>query len=190
MTEHKSDALMHAALANDWKAEVVTHMELYDVSGDISDIMWHLYAMRGKETLHVVWRGNRLERGLYKYGDQTVKLWWKNEVVKFITGKADPARFMKRANMVISDNDELARSLPWEHDSPAIDIMLAVIRREIRWIRKFDGKVCSAVVDVDLKEKGSAKHFRVCEGKSGRVLEWADALGFHAVGLDQIIDVS
>jgi hypothetical protein len=189
--EHKSEEIKQIALAQGWKAQVEPKFELYDTSGDINDIVWHLYALRNKETLHVVWRGNRLESGQYVYGDYRLKLWWRVEVINVLKGKPDPTKFHKKEKEYIQSYEEIVetRSVPWDADSPAIDIMLAVIKKEVKWVRKIDGVVCTAVVDVDLKEKGSAKHFRVYEGKNGRVLEWADTLGFHAVALDQIIDV-
>lgn len=185
MTEHKSERIRQVALANGWKCEIQTNMDQFEKSGNLQDIHWHLYAKRDSQTIHIVYVGNRLEGGLYKYGDRSIKLWWKYEVIKVLTEKPDPAKYRKK-----SDDDTVDRAVPWDNDSPAMDIMLAVIRKEVKWVRKLDGSVCTAVVDVNLKEKGSAKYFRISEGKNGRVLEWADAMGFHAVALDQIISVS
>lgn len=186
---HKSEALLQIALSNGWKAETLTDVHKFNETNNLKDVIWHLYAQRERETIHVLWEGNRLAGGLYKYGDHTVKLWWKNEVVKFLTGKPDITKFYRHSNEVASADDEY-RSVPWENDTPAVDIMLAVVRKEVKWIRKIDGQIRSAFVDVNLQEPGSAKHFRVYESKHGRVLEWADALGFHSVALDQIIDVA
>jgi hypothetical protein len=185
---HKSETLKQVALLEGWKAEVQTKLDRFNQSNDLNDIEWHIYAMREKETIHAIYLGDRFERAIYKYGDHVLKLFWRWEVIKLLTGKPDPAKFHR--NIPIGEGAPLERSVPWEHDSPAVDIMLAVLRKEIRWIRKFDGQICTAVVNVNLKERGSAKHFRVYEGKKGRVIEWADALGFHAVAIDQIIDVT
>jgi len=185
---HKSDVLVKVAEDNGWKVGVVTDIKKFNETNNVTDVTWNLYALRDKETLHVVYQGNRLTGGLYKYGAHSVKLWWKNEVVKLLTGKPDPAKY--RASGENPPGDEPERSVPWGEDTPAIDILLEVARKEIRWIRKFDNSVRSAVVDVNLNEKGSARHFRIFDSKSGRVLEWADALGFHAVALNQIIEVN
>jgi hypothetical protein len=64
------------------------------------------------------------------------------------------------------------------------------MNRDITWIRKIDGEVCSATVHVNKQSKSALKYFRVYETpKDTRVLEWTDETGFHAVGLDQIINV-
>lgn len=189
MTEHKSEFIKQVALANGWKAEVVTDVDEFQISGDIRDIIWHVYAMRGRETMHVTYIGDLFEKGIYKYGAQVAHLSWRYRVMKFITGQPDPKKFIRNNEPALAE-DAIARNVPWERDTPAIDILLEVMKKEITWVRKFDGQVCTAVVDVNLKERGSAKHFRVYESKTGRVLEWADALGFHAVALGQIIDVS
>lgn len=183
---HKSEHVRQAALSAGWKAEVKTNLDEYEKTGNVKSIIWNLYLLRDHETIHIAWEGNRFLGGLYKYGDHTVKIWWRNELFSFINGKPNPAKRLKKA----VDEDTVTRSVPWEHDSPAMEIMIEVLRKEIRWIRKLDGSICSAIVDVNLSDKGSAKHFRIYDGKNGRVLEWADALGFHAVALDQIIDVS
>lgn len=189
--EHKSEQVKQTALANGWKSEVRTNLDSFEQSDDVNDIQWDVYAMRDKETIHVLYIGDRFEEGTYKYGDHVVELSRRGEAVKFLTGKPDPRKFHKKRREFTDSYDDVIqdRSVPWEHDSPAIDILLAVVRKEIKWVRRFDGQICFAVVDVNLKERGSAKHFRVYESKNGRVLEWADALGFHAVALDQIIDV-
>lgn len=172
--EHKSEKIKQIAIQNGWKCQVVPRFDVFDTTGDVSDIIWDLYALRGKETISVSWHGNRLESGLYVYKDYRRTLWWKTEVVKFL-----------------GQDPKDAGPIPWEEDAPAFDILLAVVNRKIKWVRKLDGQECEALVDVNLSEPGSAKHFRIHSTKSGRrVLEWTDSLGFHAVGLDQIIEVS
>lgn len=186
---HKSERLLEVAASHGWKAEVKADVHKYNETKDHHDVIWHLYGIRDKESIHVIWEGNRLAGGLYKYGDHTVKIWWKNEAIKLLIGKPNPAKFRVHGNIVASTG-KLSHSIPWNNDSPASEIMLAVARKEIKWVRKIDGQVLSAFVDVNLHEQGSAKHFRVYDSNHGRVLEWADAEGFHSVALDQIIDVT
>ena len=191
MVEHKSEKMKATALSNGWKAGIVTKLDAFEVTEDIADIEWHLYAKREHEALHIAWRGNKMESGLYTYGDYRRKLWWKTEVLKVIEGQPDPAKFRTIEKQFLTPEEmQEVRIVPWEDDTPAVDIMLKVINRKVKWHRKLDGEICEAVVDVNLAEKASAKHFRVYTTSAGRrVLEWADTHGFHAVGLDQIISV-
>jgi hypothetical protein len=169
---HKSERLKKVALENNWNAEVVPNFDQFDTSGDYNDITWTLYALRGQETIKAVWYGNRLDSGLYTYGDTRRKLWWKTEILKYLNG------------------EEKGGEVTWNDDTPAIDIMRAVINRKVTWIRKIDGSELDARVDVNLKEPASAKGFRVYTAKTGRrILEWVDSIGFHSVALDSIISV-
>lgn len=190
--EHKSEEVLRVAIKYEWTAEIRTDLSVYKRTEDIRDIIWNVYALRGKETLKVTWTGDRFTHATYVYGDLRRKLWWPIEVKKLLAGRPDPRKYRRKDSPNIASYDEIVeqRSVPWSDDTPATEIMIAVVRKEIRWIRKIDNQVCSAVVDVDMAEKGSAKHFRVYEHKNGRMLTWADALGFHTVALDQIIDVA
>lgn len=189
--EHKSEHFKRLAVENGWKADVRTDLSVYKDTKDICDVIWNVYAMRGKETLKITWTGDRFTQANYVYGDHHRKLWWPVEVSKLLAGRPDPRKYRRKDSDLAVSYEEMVqqRCVPWEPDAPASEIMLKVVKKEIKWIRKIDGQVCSAFVDVDLKEKGSAKHFRVYEQKNGRVLTWADALGFHSVALDQIIEV-
>jgi hypothetical protein len=190
--EHKSERFKCIAIKHGWKADVRTDLSVYETTKQFKDVIWNVYAIRGKETLKIVWNGDRFIQANYVYGDLRRKLWWPVEVSKVLAGRPDPRKYRRKDSEYIASYDEIVeqRSVPWQEDTPAIEIMMIVLRKEIRWIRKIDSQVCSAFVDVDLKEKGSAKHFRVYEHKNGRMLEWADALGFHTVCIDQIIDVA
>lgn len=177
---HKSEKVLAVALENNWEAEIVTNAE---PSMDIKDVTWVLYAMRGAEALKAPWRGNLMECGLYTYGEYRHKLWWKTEVLKFLTGQPDPKK--------LKISSVTPTSVPWTDETPAIDVMLAVVNRMVTYRRNIDGKILEAVVDVNLKREASAKHFRVYVSKSGRrMLEWVDGVGFHAIALDQIINVT
>jgi hypothetical protein len=189
--EHKSEEFRRTAIKYGWDADVRTDLSVYKRTQDIKDVLWNVYALRGKETLKITWTGDRFTQANYVYGDFRRRLWWPTEVSKLLAGKPDPRKYRRKDSESVASYDEIVehRSVPWSDDTPAMDVMMAVLRKEISWVRKIDGQVCSAFVDVDLKEQGSAKHFRVYEHKNGRMLTWADALGFHTVALDQIINV-
>lgn len=176
--EHKSERIKQVALSNGWKAEVVPKLHVFEQTSDPSDIEWHVYAIREKETLHVIYRGNRYISGAYSYGSYRQSPARSGAVIRLLTGKPNP-RWL----------DALAVRVPWEPDAPALDIMKAVYGRSITWIRKIDQEICEARIDKEVN-RGN-KYFRLSESKAGRrILEWQDREGFHAVGLDQIIDVN
>lgn len=191
MSEHRSEAVRLAAIQYGWEAVVQTTFEIFDSTQDINDIMWHLYAKRDLETLRLSWRGDRYENGLYVYGDYRLKVWWRTEAMKLIAGQPNKSKFRSNGKVSLTEEEkEQSRKVPWKDDTPAFDIMLAVINKKVEWTRKIDGVIQEARVDVNLKEPASAKGFRVYVAKSGRrILEWVDSVGFHSVGLDQIISV-
>ena len=192
---HKSEKLEAIAKDHGWKAEVEPLMDDFETSGDPNDIVWTLYALRDKESVRISWRGNRQqEPGTYKYGDYIQNLHNPGAAVKIFEGQPDPKKLYKaRAERVDNGEDfedELVAYVPWDKDTPAIDVMKAIMHKEVTYRRKIDGKICSTAVVVNLKEPGSARQFKVYETKSGRQVQWADAEGFHAIALDQIINVS
>ena len=183
-TEHKSSRIEKAAVENGWKAQVVPELSRYDLTLDPSDIEWHVYAMRDKEAMHVVYVGNRFTSATYSYGNHKQYPARSGAVLKLLAGRPDPRR------LDTSDPDVLleSRSVPWQDDTPAFDIMVAVLGKTITWVRKIDGELCTGYVD--RATNTGKKYFRLIESKAGRrILEWQDREGFHAVGLDQIIDV-
>lgn len=190
--DHKSEEVMNIARQNGWAAEIMTDLTEFNRTKKVNDVVWNLYAIRGLEILKASWIGDRFDQANYAYGDHRRKLWWPVEVTRLLAGRPDPRKYRSKDSDYIQSYEAImeGRHVPWDEDAPASEIMQAVARREIRWIRKFDGQVCSAFVDVNLKEKGSAMHFRVSEHRNGRTLEWADSLGFHTVALNQIIDVA
>lgn len=182
--EHKSERLKQVALANGWKAQVVPKLEKYEQSGDPAAIEWHVYAMREKETVHVFYIGNRFISSKYTYGSYCQYPARSGSVVKLLTGKPDPRKLEGSSAIDLLDS----RVVPWRDDTPALEVMLAVLGKTITWVRKIDGEICQAHVDKSLNL--GKKYFRLYESKAGRrILEWQDREGFHAVGLDQIIDV-
>lgn len=183
--EHKSERIRNSALENGWKAEVIPKLHRYEKSGDLTDIEWHVYAMRDKETIHVLYLGNRFTSSTYTYGGYKLYPARSGSVLRLLAGKPDPRKLegSKPENLLEH------RSLPWEDDSPAMEIMLAVLGKTVTWVRKIDGEVCSG--HVDKATNSGKKYFRLYESKAGRrILDWQDREGFHSVGLDQIIDVS
>jgi hypothetical protein len=183
--EHKSERIKQAALQHGWKAEVVPKLHRYEKSGDPADIEWHVYAMRDKETIHVLYLGNRFMSSTYSYGSHKQYPARSGSVLRLLSGKPDPRKLEG------TNPEQLlqSRSVPWSDDTPALDIMLAVLGRTITWVRKIDGEVCTAYLD---KPTNLGKtYFRVTQTKAGRrILEWQDREGFHSVGLEQIIEVS
>lgn len=181
--EHKSERIKVAALSNGWKAEVVPKLHKFEKSGEPSDIEWHVYAMRDKETVHVMYLGNRFISSTYSYGNHKQYPARSGSVLRLLAGKPDPRKLEGTPDVLLE-----SRRLPWEEDAPALDVMLAVLGKTISWVRKLDGEVCTAHVD---KQTNLGKpYFRVKETNTGRrILEWQDREGFHAVGLDQIVNV-
>jgi hypothetical protein len=181
--EHKSEKIKQSALAHGWKAEVVPKLHRYEKSGDPSDIEWHVYAMRDKETVHVTYLGNRFISSKYSYGNHKQYPARSGAVLKLLAGKPDPRK-------LDGDPEQLmeSRSVPWEDDTPALEVMLAVLGRTITWVRKIDGEICSAYIEKSTNV--GRPYFRVAQSKAGRrILEWQDREGFHSVGLEQIINV-
>ena len=182
--EHKSERIKQAALHNGWKAEVVPKLERYEKSGQPEDIEWHVYAMRDKETIHVLYLGNRFVSSTYSYGSHKQYPARSGGVVRLLEGKPDPRRLEGSDPEVLLNT----RHVPWGDDSPALDIMVAVLGKEVTWVRKIDGEICSGYVDKAINL--GKPYFRLSQSKAGRrILEWQDREGFHAVGLDQIINV-
>ena len=189
MTEHKSEHMMQTALANEWKAQVVPEIP-ENLRPD--EIIWNLYALRGQESLHVVFIGNRQDHATYVYGDYRTKPDCRVAVIKILMGKPDPRKLVRLRGHEIVEKIRDLRTVPWEHDSPAIDIMLAVLGKEITWVRKIDGGIQQGTVVREMNLGN--KYFRVYESppQSGqRVLSWNDAEGgFRTVRINSIIDVA
>lgn len=182
--EHKSERIKQAALNHGWKAQISPNLDRYDITLNPADIEWHVYAIREKEAIHVMYLGNRFTSATYSYGNHKQYPARSGAVLKLLAGKPDPRK------LDTSDPDELleSRSVPWREDTPAVDIMLMVLGKQVTWVRKLDGELCTGYVD-RVTNTGK-KYFRITLSKAGRrILEWQDREGFHSVGLDQIIDV-
>lgn len=183
MIEHKSETLLHIALANEWKAQLIPEIPL---DGNVDEIVWNLNCVRDRERMSVIYRGNRLADATYSFnGDEPSHPQYRNNVVKLLENKPS---IRKLKQSVPSEDLVESRSVPWVKDDPAFLILKEVIGREISWVRRIDGVVCTAVVDA-FYNTGS-KYFKVYERNGNRFLEWIDVHGFHAVCLDAIIAVS
>ena len=180
MIEHKSEQIQQIALSNGWKSQLIPDVPL---DGNVDEIVWNLYCIREREAMHVLYRGNRLAEAVYTYGEQTSFPQYRNNVVKILTGKPSIRKVQKAGH-----NIEEARSVPWVKDDPAFLILQEVLGREISWVRRLDGMVCTGVVD--RKANLGSKYFKVYEKNSVRFLEWIDTEGFHTVRLDSIVSVS
>lgn len=183
--DHKSERLKKAALHHGWKAQIVPKLEQYEKTNNPNDIQWHFYALRDKETIHVIYHGNRFYSGAYTYGGYRLNPARSGSVLKLLAGKPNPRKLER------SEPEKLleTRQLPWSDNAPALDIMLAVLGKSLTWVRKIDGEVVTGYVD---KATNVGKpYFKISETKTGRrILEWQNREGFHAVGIEQIIDVS
>jgi hypothetical protein len=178
--EHKSEQVMQIALASGWKAQV---KPVIPENLNADEIEWHLYAVRNQETFHVLWIGDRQTEAVYGYGDYRLYPARRAAVIKILKGRPDPKKLNKEETELLLED----RVLPWSQDSPAMDIMRAVLGRQITWVRKLDGEICSAVV-VKSSNLGN-KWFKVYDHANGRRLDWLDFEGFHTVAIEQIIGV-
>lgn len=187
---HKSEKMQQVAEKNGW--ETAMNIDIPESEGmpNYSDICWTLYCKKEDETLKVVWYGNRQDYSKYKCGDFVSEPPHKAAVMAILNGNG-PDQFSKIKAKLEVDPARLlsSRKLPWDDESPAIDILKSVANKRIRWIRTIDNELCEAMVTVDFHSPGSLEHFRVFEVKSGRALEWSDRYGFHAVSLNQIVSV-
>lgn len=181
MVEHKSEQILQTAVANGWKAQLIPDVPL---DGNVDDIVWNLYCVRDRESMHVQYRGSRFELAVYTFSNQTSYPQYRNNVLKILTGRPS----IRKIKQTGTDNIEEARSVPWVSDDPAFLILQEVLGKEIAWVRQIDGVVCKGTVD--RHSNLGNKYFRIYEKNSIRFLEWTNVEGFHAVRLDAIISVS
>lgn len=182
--EHKSERIKQIAVSEGWKAEVIPNLARYEKTGDPGKIEWNVYAIRDKESIHVLYQGNRFITSTYSYGNRRLYPARSGGVIRLLQGKPDPRKLDGQPKRLLE-----SRQVPWKEDSPALEVLSAVIGKTITWVRKIDGEMCSAYVDKGVNL--GKPYFRLYESKSGRrILDWQDREGFHSVALDQIIDVS
>lgn len=183
--EHKSAELVRIAEENGWKTQVVPEFPSgFDESPRASDILWHFYGLRGTETIHVIYRGERmLENNVYTFGTYRRYPQRRVAILALLTGQPDLSKNKNTSAEVLLEN----RTIRWSEDTPAMEIMLDVLGKNIGWIRKIDGALCEARVP---KESNlGSKYFRIYDHRNGRYLEFLNYEGFHTVPVDTIVSI-
>lgn len=196
-TIHKSENMAAIAEQNGWQTQIKTDMSEFEKTGNLDDIKWILFAIRGddkKETLRLEWIGDLQGECLYRYGDYTLRPARKAPVLKLLQGKPDPRKYKreeKRDEPATIEEKLANKNVPWEDDneSPAFDILVGVVGKTITWISSITGIENAEFCP---KESNLRKaHFKVKTTSAGkRVLEWANPTGFHACYVTDIIDVT
>jgi len=184
--EHKSAELVEIAEEHGWRTQVVPKFsEDFDREPSADKILWHFYGLRGSETLHVIYQGDRmLEENVYTFGSYKRYPQRRVAIVELLTGQPDLTKNKETIPELLLEN----KTVDFSSDTPAMDIMLAVLGKEIQWVRKLDGSVCDAYIPKS-SNLGS-KYFRVYNHPTnGRYLEFVNGEGFHTVRLDQIVSV-
>lgn len=181
--EHKSERMAKLAAENGWKTQIkptVPESKKYE------EIIWDLFCVRGEETLQVVYLGNRQIESTYVFHGRKTHPPHKAAVLRVIQGKPD----LKKVSKQVIDRVIETREIPFTMESPALDILKAVIGRDITWVRKIDGEICFA--SIPRIQDTNPKYLRVIasRGSGRRILEWQDREGFHAVALEQIVNVA
>lgn len=194
--EHKSEEMRQIALSHDWEAVVVPDLSEYEVSQNVFDIIWKLYAKRDLETLQVTWRGDTQIEANYKYGDYHLSPAWRHGVINLIKGKPNPKKFHFRdrgvASQVTYEEMLKDREVPWSDDEvPAFDILLAVLGKDIRWVYNGPYGLKERNEHCPKESNLGKEQFRVKTTSQGkRVLNFANAFGFHACYITEILEVS
>lgn len=178
--------MKQTALANGWKSEIIPETNVFDQTGNPDDIVWNLYALRGLEAMHVVFTGDRQTSAVYTYGEQYRQTPARRApVIRLLTGKPNPKLLKGKES---SENLLKTREIPWSPDAPALDILLAVLGKDISWIRKIDGEILTSYIPRESNQR--SRNFRIYPGKNGdRFLEWTNNEGFHTVRIDSIVSV-
>lgn len=190
---HKSEEMQILAEENGWKTKIEINLEKFEHTGNLEDMVWTLYAMRGEkkiETIKVVWTGNLQTECAYKYGDYILRPVRKAPVVALLKGTPNPDKYCKNKNSgpVSYEDATRNRELPFDNDSPAFDILVAVANKNVSWMRP--GSEIVHTENVPNKSNLGKAHFRVKTTKAGkRVLEWANSTGFCACYVEDIISV-
>ena len=177
---NKVEDLQNIAAQMGWKTQIVP--EIPD-ENDASKIEWRLYCLRDKETMYVLYIGKAFQEAKYTYGDYSYSPPRSGAVRKLLVSEPDPKRLANSGQHLL-DN----RSVPWDSEASALEIMVATLGANITWVRTWDKETESSFIS---KEKNlGSKHFCVKTTKSGnRNLCWVDNFGFRAVNIDSIVDV-
>jgi len=193
VNEHKSEKLRQIALDNNWQSIVKPCLETFTATGNVDDILWTLYCVRGEEKIKAVWRGNRFRDSVYTYGAYRTCPARSGGVIRFLKGEPDHKK-LAAASAVIKVNYEQLKTfknVPWEDSDtvPAFDVLVGVVGKDITWVRKRDGSVKTE--NCPKSSNVGKPHFKLKTTIAGRrVLEWSNSFGFQACYLDDIIDVN
>lgn len=188
---HKSDKMEALGRENGWKTQIVTNLEEYEKSGDVNDIFWTLYCIREhdmerKESLSVTWHGDLQVSCSYKWGEYKLHPARKAPVIALITGQPDPAKYLEKMTKEEA-YEEIKKELPFNIESSAFEILVAVVGLNVTWVRNGNERTESVPKASNLGKE----HFRVKTTNAGkRVLEWANSTGFNACYIDDIVSVS
>ena len=186
-TEHKSERLKRFALKHGWKAEVVPDLNVWHQTNDPKDILWVVYAVRDKENVKVIWQGDLFKEAVYKYGAYSLHPARTGSVLNLLASTPDPTKF-SGGHGRLAQTGSIQRMIDWDDDTPAFDILVKVINKEIRWVTSF-GEIKSERCP---KDSNIGKlWFRVTTTKNNdRVLEWSNSFGFHACYIKNILSVT
>jgi hypothetical protein len=193
---HGADSMCLIAQENNWEAVVIPDISEYEISGSFHDLIYKLYAKRDQETMYVEWHGNSQVSAHYAYGDYHLYPAWRGGVVRLFRGKPDPKKFSAKDKGKLSEKtyEEFLkeRMVPWPHDDvPAIDIMLAVLDRDIRWVSNAHGIIRERNEFCPQESNMGNVAFKLHTTQTGkRVLNFANNFGFHACYVTDILEVS
>ena len=109
--------------------------------------------------------------------------------MKILSGKPDPTKLNGHTSGRLAQPDILMyRRVDWTDETPAFDILVKVIGKEITW-----AKTTGEIVSEKCPKDGNLgqPHFRVYTTKAGkRVLEWCNQFGFQACYVNNVLEVN
>jgi hypothetical protein len=193
---HSADSMCLEAKEAGWEAAVIVDVDEFEISGKYNDIIYKLYAKRDKETLFVEWRGNSQTSAHYAYGDYHLYPAWRGGVIKLLQGRPDPKKFSDKDKGQHSETTYqeflTQREVPWANDDvPAIEIMLEVLDKDIRWVSNVHGIVRERREFCPKESNLGSAAFCMRTTQAGkRVLNFANNYGFHACYITDILEVS
>lgn len=194
--EHASDIVLAEAIEAGWEATIIPDVSEFEISGKYNDLIYNLYAKRDKETFKVQWRGNSQIEAHYAYGDYHLYPAWRGGVIRLLKGRPDPKKFSDKDKGKHSQTTYreflTQREVPWHDDEvPAIEIMLEVLDKDIRWVSNVHGIVRERTEFCPKESNLGSDAFCMRTTQTGkRVLNFANNYGFHACYITDILEVS
>lgn len=202
--DHKSEEMEILAKEHGWQTQLDVDLSKFEQTLELGDMIWTMYAKRDDEfgqpeTIKVVWTGNLQTECLYKYGNYTLRPVRKAPVVALLKGSPNPNNYRKgQDDSGLSYEERIKnRKVGFDNDSSAFDILVAVIGKNVTWVRpdhenRFaEGCESERTENVSKISNLGKSHFRVKTTLAGkRVLEWSNAAGFHACYIEDILSVS